>query len=59
VREPADVVDEQRVQADERYAVLAVVEHGRIAEIGSHDELLGADGHYAALWHAWRGGVAV
>jgi ABC-type multidrug transport system fused ATPase/permease subunit len=48
-----------QLQAAEAADRVAVVEHGRIAEIGSHDELLGADGHYAALWHAWRGGVAV
>ena len=32
---------------------VAVVEDGRIAEMGSHDELLAAGGSYAALWSAW------
>ncbi len=33
---------------------VAVVEDGRISELGSHDELLLAGGAYAALWEAWR-----
>ncbi|WP_040162430.1 ABC transporter ATP-binding protein [Nigerium massiliense] len=33
---------------------IAVVIDGRIAEIGSHTELLVADGEYARLWHTWR-----
>jgi len=33
---------------------VAVVEDGLISEIGSHDELVEADGAYAALWRSWR-----
>jgi ABC-type multidrug transport system fused ATPase/permease subunit len=32
---------------------IAVVIDGRIAELGSHDELMEADGEYASLWRAW------
>lgn len=32
---------------------IAVVERGRIVELGSHDELLQRGGAYAALWERW------
>jgi ABC-type multidrug transport system fused ATPase/permease subunit len=35
--------------------VIAVVENGRITELGSHDELVAAQGAYAALWRSWHG----
>ena len=33
---------------------VVVVEDGRIAEAGRHDELVANNGAYAALWHSWR-----
>ena len=34
---------------------IVVMESGRIAEVGTHDELLGRGGSYAALWSAFAG----
>jgi ATP-binding cassette subfamily B protein IrtA len=36
---------------------IVVLDHGRIAEIGTHTELLDADGRYRQLWNS-RGGEA-
>ena len=33
---------------------VAVVDAGRIAEIGPHDELVAAGGEYASLWRSWQ-----
>jgi ATP-binding cassette subfamily B protein len=41
----------QTARAADRIGVLA---GGRIAELGSHDELLDADGRYAAMWRAYE-----
>ncbi|WP_405591911.1 ABC transporter ATP-binding protein [Streptomyces sp. NBC_01190] len=35
--------------------VIAVVEDGRISELGSHHDLVAAEGAYAALWRSWHG----
>lgn len=34
---------------------VAVVEDGRITELGAHDELVAAGGAYASLWRSWHG----
>lgn len=34
---------------------VAVMEDGRITELGTHDELVALGAAYAALWHSWHG----
>jgi ATP-binding cassette subfamily C protein len=34
---------------------VAVMENGLLTELGTHDELVAADGAYAALWGSWHG----
>ncbi len=35
---------------------VAVMEHGKVMECGTHDELVAAGGAYAGLWQAWQSG---
>jgi ATP-binding cassette subfamily C protein len=32
---------------------IAVMEHGRIVECGTQEQLVAAGGRYATLWRAW------
>ncbi|MFE9999086.1 ABC transporter ATP-binding protein [Streptomyces avermitilis] len=34
---------------------VAVMEDGRLTELGTHESLVAAGGAYAALWHSWHG----
>jgi len=49
------IVVAHRLTAAERADRVAVMHEGSLAELGSHEELLEADGHYARLFSAWSG----
>jgi ATP-binding cassette, subfamily B, bacterial len=42
-----------RLSTARRADRIAVVESGRITEVGSHDDLVAAGGHYAAMYETW------
>jgi ATP-binding cassette subfamily B protein len=48
------VIIAHRLSTIRRADVIVVVEDGRIAETGSHDELMRAGGRYAALYADWE-----
>jgi ATP-binding cassette subfamily B protein len=47
------VVVAHRLSTAARADRIAVIHDGRLAELGTHDELLAHDGHYASLYRAW------
>ena len=46
-----------RLSTSQRCDRVAVVADGRLAELGTHDELVAAGGHYAELYDAWVRGL--
>jgi ATP-binding cassette, subfamily B, bacterial len=47
-----------RLSTAERADRVAVMEHGRLVEVASHDELVQHGDRYARLWASWQAGLA-
>jgi ATP-binding cassette, subfamily B, bacterial len=52
------IVIAHRLSTAERADRVAVVDGGGVAELGTHAELVGAGGRYAALFASWSAGSA-
>jgi ABC-type multidrug transport system fused ATPase/permease subunit len=47
------VVIAHRLSTAARADRIAVIDQGRLQEIGTHDELVRNEGRYASLWASW------
>ncbi|MGY6499951.1 MAG: ABC transporter ATP-binding protein [Acidimicrobiales bacterium] len=52
------IVIAHRLSTSERADRVGVVTEGTLRELGTHDELVAAGGHYAAMYATWVGGLA-
>jgi ATP-binding cassette subfamily B protein len=48
-----------RLSTAQRADRVAVMEHGRLVEVASHDELVAQGDRYARLWASWQAGLRV
>jgi ATP-binding cassette subfamily B protein len=53
------IVIAHRLSTAERADRVAVVQDGRLSEVGTHDDLVAHGGHYAKLFASWTGGRAI
>jgi ATP-binding cassette subfamily B protein len=53
------VVIAHRLSTAERADRVGVVDAGGLVELGTHEELLGLDGRYAALFATWAGRMEI
>jgi len=51
------IVIAHRLSTAARADFVAVVNHGRLVEVGTHDALVARGGEYAALYASWTGGA--
>jgi ATP-binding cassette, subfamily B, bacterial len=51
------VVIAHRLSTAARADRVAVIDHGRVAEVGTHDDLIAGEGAYASLFAAWTAGA--
>ena len=49
------IVIAHRLSTAERADLVAVVQGGRLVEVGTHETLVGLGGHYASLYTSWTG----